>query len=343
MKPRALVIDDNPDVARTVSETLASMGHQHDWVSSQEEARSKIAADGYSYVLLDLEIPLAPGGYASMEYGPNLAQEIHHAPAMAGVPVIVMTSHGKEGLESAALLCEHGVVDFINKPFPATGRTLASVILQALERQHRRREHAPHRDEILLEPFVGGELVFGADSITLCDVPVVLCSKSSLMWSILETLCAKLPSGRYRAFDGTALARAVQAEGGQGSIAGCIRDFRRHVSQRLKSEAEIKVGPQDVIESGGSGYRLRPWITVLQGRSVATLAVVTGAAVDTLATQRAYVLAELAKGRHLRAPALAEELRCSESTIKRVLETLKTEGKISFVGPAKTGSYQLIV
>lgn len=52
-------------------------------------------------------------------------------------------------------------------------------------------------------------------------------------------------------------------------------------------------------------------------------------------------MAELRKGRQLRAPEIAARLGCSAKTIKRDLEALRDAAQIDFVGPPKTGHYRL--
>jgi len=61
MKYHALIVEDSSDIAESVIDTLESLGHEHVWARSQEEARQKIAAGGFAYVLLDLQIPVAVG------------------------------------------------------------------------------------------------------------------------------------------------------------------------------------------------------------------------------------------------------------------------------------------
>jgi len=104
-------------------------------------------------------------------------------------------------------------VDCINKPFPTTGRTLASVIQSVLERAYRKRERAA-RNLKPQKPFSGRELVFYEDRIELCGVPVVT-GKSCQMWGILDRLKQRLDEKRYKAFPGSAL-----AGNGQNSVAG---------------------------------------------------------------------------------------------------------------------------
>lgn len=352
MKHRALVVEDSADIAESVTDTLESLGHEHDWAKSQEEARPKIAVGGFHYVLLDLQIPVRFGrGLACIEYGEHLAREIHQCPSMQGVPIIVMTAYGKEGLEMAAPLCEHGVVDFINKPFPRTGRTLASVIQSVLERTARRRDRGAGKHLKPEKPFQGGELVLYPDRAELCGVSVVANSKSCQMWTILGALTQRLDNGRYKALDGNALARLVDGDGGQGSVAGSVRDFRRHVAEELGRELGLKVERDDVVETSQSGYRLNARIVVKDlrraGANLPMHATIPdgpahAGADEPTNERRAQILALVRAGERLRVPDFAEKVGCSFTTAKREVDALKAEGQIEFIGPAKTGYYKLV-
>lgn len=354
MKHRALVVEDNPEIAESVTDTLDSLGHEYVLVKSQEEARPQMAEGGFTYVLLDLQIPVRFGrGLPCIEYGEHLAREIAQAPATRGVPIIVMTAYGKEGLEIAAPLCEYGVVDFINKPFPSTGRTLASVIQAALDRTNRKREPQTPKALKPERPFQGGELIFYRDRIELCGVAVVSSGRSSQMWTVLDTLKQRLDERRYKAFSCNTLADIVGCDGGQGSVAGSVRDFRRHVAETLGRELGVMVERDDVIETSNAGYRLNARIVVkdlrntgsrhaTDGRPNANCDPVNTGSDDPAIERRRRIVAELGKGEHLRAPALADRLGCSHSTVKRELEALKAEGRITFVGPSKTGYYKLV-
>lgn len=352
MQHRALVIEDDANIAESVADTLESLGHEHVWVKSQEEARKHLGSGddgGFTYVLLDLQIPVRHGrGLPRIEYGEHLAKEIHQTPSLSGVPIIVMTAYGKEGLEIAAPLCEHGVVDFINKPFPPTGRTLASVIQSALDRTYRKRERTT-KNLKPEKPFTGGELTLYEDRIELCGVTVVSSRKSCQMWSILETLKQKLSDGRYKAFPGS----AVPSRGGQNSIAGSVRDFRRHASEQLGRELGLKVEKNDVIQTSKAGYRLNAKIAVKDLRIARPHPAATGrpkvdgeqvpaVSDDSTNGRREQIMTLIRSGERLRIPGFAERLHCGYTTAKREMEALKAEGLVEFVGPGKTGYYQLV-
>ncbi len=264
MKYRALVVEDDSEIAESVFDTLDSLGHEYVWVKSQEEGRAQIAAGGFTFVLLDLQIPVRFGrGLACIEYGEHLAREMHESPTMRGVPIIVMTAYGKEGLEIAAPLCEHGVVDFINKPFPRTGRTLASLIQSVLERTWRRRDGCDARPAGQRKPFRGGQLVFHADRVELCGIKVCGGPECGIMRALLDTLRERRPDRRYKAFSGAELARRAGADRGQNAAAEAIRGFRQKVQQLLLDELNMDCDACDVIENNRRhGYRFSEKIEV---------------------------------------------------------------------------------
>jgi predicted HTH transcriptional regulator len=63
---------------------------------------------------------------------------------------------------------------------------------------------------------------------------------------------------------------------------------------------------------------------------------------DTPASRRQRILELLGDGGKLRSTCIATHLGCSLKTVKRELETLRLAGKIEFIGPKKTGTYQLV-
>jgi biotin operon repressor len=60
------------------------------------------------------------------------------------------------------------------------------------------------------------------------------------------------------------------------------------------------------------------------------------------AERRAWILAQLSSGKELRAPDIAKQLNCGTKTVHRDLKSLKAEGRITFVGPRRTGFYRLV-
>jgi DNA-binding IclR family transcriptional regulator len=58
--------------------------------------------------------------------------------------------------------------------------------------------------------------------------------------------------------------------------------------------------------------------------------------------RRLRILELLGDGGKLRSTCIANHLGCSLKTVKRELETLRLAGRIEFIGPSKTGTYQLV-
>jgi DNA-binding response OmpR family regulator/biotin operon repressor len=373
MKPKALVVEDDDRIIDSIEDALFSIGHDHEWATNQHDAQQMLKAGDYAYVLLDLQIPAKPNrGGADKEFGVNLLADIQHIKGPNRLPVIVMTAHSADCLDLTTELFAGGASDFIAKPFSSNGRTLTKVIRKVLS-DHERKAPAKtakgNGDAPLAErPFDGGELVFYADRVELCGVPVVTDSRGGLLRAIIDELKHRNGAGRYVALSGPELVSRTKCRGGQNGIAGSIRDFRKNAADVLCECLGLVCGPQDIVRSGGPGYRFNEWISVRDataanagsrgggdvpakpGRDPANVPATAPAdpandpandGDDPANQRRRQILSELRKDRKLRTPAIAKELGCSEKTVKRELDALRAEGHIEFVGPTKTGYYRL--
>ncbi|MCL2648725.1 MAG: response regulator [Phycisphaerales bacterium] len=368
MNHKALVIEDDPTIAQEVADILASLEHGHDFASDQETARQRIETNGYDYVLLELEIPIRQGsGLSRVQNGINLLDQIRASSHMRHTPIIVMTDHGSDGPKLAVRLMKKGAVDFVNKPFK--DGALDRAILDALGRKQDRRSPLP-----LTAPkqFDGGTMTFFPKTVELCGIRIVASSgRANLIWRILDTLRKKRDNGKYIAYEGSELAKLVKCRGGQNGVAGAIRDFRTNVTTLMQDELDVTVGRQDVIRSGGQGYRLADWIeTKTAGENENAVAPqknlqchlqchadrgtvnihhgtangpVNGTVNDDdgTANRRGQIIEQIRLGTNTKAPAIANAIGCSLRTVKRDIEALKAEGAIIFDGPAKTGRYRL--
>ncbi len=191
------------------------------------------------------------------------------------------------------------------------------------------------------QPFTGGELVFHTDRITLCELTVLVNSRARKMRKILSELRKRNTNGSYVARSGPELATLLSIDGGQNGVAGAIRDFRKNVIDLLLEHNGIVCQSQDIIRSGGPGYRLHEWIKVRDSSESKRTEVEPAGVADTRVNERQqWIISQLNRGRRLRTPEIATELRCSPRTIKRELDVLRSEGLIEFVGPSKTGYYR---
>lgn len=182
-------------------------------------------------------------------------------------------------------------------------------------------------------------MVFHSDRITLCDFTILVNSRAKQMRKILDKLRHRNKAGTYVARSGPELAEELGIQTGQNGVAGAVRDFRKNVSDALLEQLALECGPQDIIRSGGPGYRFNEWITTCDADPEPIEQPTV--AINQQPTRRDRILDILRRGQKLRSCNIATELGCSAKTVKRELDALRTEGLVEFVGPTKTGTYQL--
>jgi DNA-binding NarL/FixJ family response regulator len=149
----------------------------------------------------------------------------------------------------------------------------------------------------------------------------------------------KTRTGTWVAKSCPELAEEIRNTSGQNSIACSIRAFLDTAADLLKTQCELICEKQEIIRSGGPGCRYHEWITVRDARS----AELESAERDGTPTSRRQEIFDLLReGGKLRSTCIATHLGCSLKTVKRELDALRWERRIEFVGPSKTGTYQLI-
>ena len=102
--PRALVIDDEPDICELLSLTLGRMDIDAETAIDVTSAKEKLAARSFDLCLTDMRLPDGDG----LELVDWMQT---HA---AGVPVAVITAHGN--IETAVQALKLGAFDFLSKP-----------------------------------------------------------------------------------------------------------------------------------------------------------------------------------------------------------------------------------
>src|SRR5262245_13266395 len=130
--PRALIVDDEPDLCELLSLTLARMGVDsnavHDLASARRELQSR---QDYALCLTDLRLPDGEGT--------ELIEWIQaETPEL---PVAVITAHGH--VEAAVLSLKLGAFDFVRKPVDISD--LRKLVNQALKLSDGRRADGGRR------------------------------------------------------------------------------------------------------------------------------------------------------------------------------------------------------
>jgi len=103
-----------------------------------------------------------------------------------------------------------------------------------------------------LQPFTGGEIVFHPDRVDFWGVDICSGTRSKTKRRILDLLRLQNDDGTFVAYSGEQLAKKLKLE---GAVAGLIRDLRDEITKSLRNKANIDCGRNDVILSGGRGYR----------------------------------------------------------------------------------------
>jgi len=116
--PRALVVDDEPDIRELLTITLERMGLGVAAVGDVAAARQSLGAERFNLVLTDMKLPDGNGL--------DLLQWIQTH--RFGVPVAVITAHGN--VETAVRALKLGAFDFISKPLdlPALRKLIANTL-----------------------------------------------------------------------------------------------------------------------------------------------------------------------------------------------------------------------
>ncbi len=117
--PRALVIDDEPDICELLTLTLGRMDIDTDSAADVGSARKKLSEQRYDLCLTDMRLPDGDG-LELVEWMQT------HTPT---VPVAVITAHGN--VETAVQALKLGAFDFISKPLDLGN--LRSIVENALK------------------------------------------------------------------------------------------------------------------------------------------------------------------------------------------------------------------
>ena len=102
-KRRILIVEDDPDVRRTLERCLAREGCEVTAAVDGKEAAEKIDRARPELVFTDLEMPRAGG------------REVVALAVQRRVPVVVLTGHGT--VQTAVELMRAGAANFLTKPF----------------------------------------------------------------------------------------------------------------------------------------------------------------------------------------------------------------------------------
>lgn len=105
MKPKILIVDDEPDICKALSFLLKRENYEITAVNSGEEALEKLKTESFDAVITDLKMGKVDG-ITVLEKAKEMSPEM---------PVIMMTAFAS--IESAVEAMKKGAFDYIVKPF----------------------------------------------------------------------------------------------------------------------------------------------------------------------------------------------------------------------------------
>ncbi len=139
MRPKILVVDDEPDAVEVIEFNLKQAGFDVTTAADGEEALRKARTQAPDLIVLDVMLPELDGF--------EVCKILRRDPATAGIPIIMLTAKAAEVDRVVGL--ELGADDYVTKPF--SPRELVLRVRKLLERgQHQSAKR---------EKFVYGELV----------------------------------------------------------------------------------------------------------------------------------------------------------------------------------------
>ena len=104
---RILIVEDDPDIRNLISLYLQQAGHDIEAVAEGGPVLSRLKSRPADLMVLDLMLPVM-GGL-------EICQAVRNEPALARLPIIMLTARGDEADRVAGL--ELGADDYVTKPF----------------------------------------------------------------------------------------------------------------------------------------------------------------------------------------------------------------------------------
>lgn len=355
-QPRVLVVDDDQPIVDSVHDRLDAIGHTSHGVNTLDDARVALTQGGWSYCIIDLNLPVKFGRPASLYCGLTLLSLLRDE--HPDLPVIVMTAFGHDSSDLAAEVISAGnPIDFVRKPFPEPGSQGHTLEQAARKAAHLSASH--HTKPIVPVPtaFTGGVLALYPDRATLCGVWITGQSGGTYMRCILDVLAAQDAQGRPVRLTGPQLQDQLKPlEITTDAISGAIRDLRARITEVLQTEAHLVAGEEDVIQTGKRGqpgYRLAPTLTIerydqpWQPHPVTAPAPLPTVRLtssqpdnDSLSPELAAILTYLRTHGQATVSDLCRAHKLTERTTSRRLAQLRDLGMAHFVGTSRRGHWE---
>jgi DNA-binding response OmpR family regulator len=221
---KILIVEDNKDVNRMLTEVLVSNGYEMNSAYTGIDALKEIKTQQYDLILLDIMLP-----YKS---GDEILKEVRE---FSDVPVIIISAKGM--ISTKIDLLKMGADDYITKPFDL------DEVVARVETNLRR----VHKQEKIENVFMYKDMVFDGNSkrITVNNIELDLTAKEC---QIIEIMI----KNRDRVFTKANLYESIW----QDAYLGDDNAVKTHISN-LRSKLKVSNADNEYIETvWGLGYRL---------------------------------------------------------------------------------------
>lgn len=175
MPYRILCVEDNPEIGKLLTESLAAADYACDWVRDGEAALALLAAEAsglrYDLVMLDLMLP----GVDGLE----VCRRLRRRDSLT--PVLMVTA--KAAIRDVVVGLEIGADDYITKPF---AMPILMARVQALLRRGGQQQAGADDGIVPTPPLVCGPLAIDVDQhrVSLEGKPVQLTGKEFALLSL---------------------------------------------------------------------------------------------------------------------------------------------------------------
>ncbi|MHC4878493.1 MAG: response regulator [Planctomycetota bacterium] len=253
MDRKALIVTIDETIIPATEDTMESLNHEFARAASQSEARRAAADERFDYIVIDIAIPARRNGRnVDPVHGFHLLEDIRRMANSQDCPVIVCTGN-LDCIDYVEAYQGKGATTFISKPF--TSRQLARKVRYALKQRQAALPPAKPKRSV---QFAGGDFVIHDGFVRVGKARISITTRMARM---LRLLARRNAAGDHVALSGEELASELGIQRGQNAIAEMVCNFRKRATAVL-NESGITCGPQDLIASGGAGYRLSSWLNV---------------------------------------------------------------------------------
>jgi two-component system KDP operon response regulator KdpE len=225
--PRVLVVDDEPQIRRSLRVALRANGYDVEEAATGEAALDMLASRPPELMILDLGLPDIDG-----------VQVCRRLREWTQLPVIVLSAHEDDEAKVRAL--DEGADDYVTKPFS---------VPELLARMRVALRHAAHA------PDAGGRVVRAAGvDIDLARRIVTREGHEVHLTPTEYGLLRYLAEHAGRVVTHGQLLRSVLGENYEGAV-GSLRVYVASLRKKLEVDASQ---PRIITTEPGVGYRLRP-------------------------------------------------------------------------------------